>query len=177
MTRRPSVTTAVTSLAAILILAAGCSEPGPTAARLEPTVVSASRSVIGTQARVVHATYSAGTYSAVVTPSGGTLDFGIGSISFPAGAVQSAVRISATVDGQTLAVNFEPHGTMFAAGHEPTLRLELTGAVEDTSGTEIQYLSDSGLILERLPTAVDNLNGSISTQIQHFSPYAAGIGS
>jgi hypothetical protein len=168
MTRRPSFATAVTSVAAILILAAGCSEPGPTAARLEPTVVSASRSAIGARAQILHARYRAGTYTTVVTPRGGTLDFGIGSISFPAGAVSSAVRISATVDGQTLAVNFEPHGTVFAAGHEPTLRFQVPSSLDRAS---IFYVDDELKIVEAIATAADTSSGTAAGVIGHFSQY------
>lgn len=174
MNWRPSARRAVPSLAAILILAAGCSEPGPTAARLEPGTLTASAGEVGGMARVLQASYRAGTYSAVITRNGGTLDFGIGSISFPAGAVSRTTRISATVDGRSLAVNFEPHGTVFAAGHEPTLTFGVPGVGQ---AVEIEYLSDSGAVLERLATGTDTLTGTIFAQIKHFSPYAAGIGS
>ena len=45
MKRRPLFASVITSLAAILILAAGCGEQSPTATQLEPTTISASRGI------------------------------------------------------------------------------------------------------------------------------------
>ena len=175
MIRRPVLTSALSSLAAILILAAGCGEQNPTSAALQPSGAAAARD--GVKARVVTSHYAAGTYFAVIGPDGGTLDFGIGSLVVPAGAVTQPTRISAFSNGSDVAVDFQPHGLTFTSGHEPTLWFDLGNAPDDNPQVEIQYLDDAGFILEKLPSQLDATGLTVSAQIRHFSPYAAGIGS
>lgn len=164
MIRRRLFASAIASAAAILILAAGCAEQTPTAVTLEPTSVQAGKAGIGKTISVLKSSHQAGTFSAVITPAGGTIDFGIGSITFPAGAVSRATAVSATVNGADLAVEFQPHGTTFPAGHEPTLTFN-AGAPGS-----IYYVDKAGRVLEALRTRFDG--SGIHAELGHFSHYA-----
>jgi hypothetical protein len=172
MTRRTSIRSVLSSASAILILAAGCADQSPTAVQLDPVSVSAAKSAVGSLAKVVKAgqKYEAGTYSAVITPAGGTIEFGIGSIEFPAGAVSQATQISATVDGEDLKVEFAPHGLQFNAGSEPTLTFNTVG-ISAPSNAAIFYVDSSGTILEGVATIVDISADSAFGRIGHFSAY------
>jgi hypothetical protein len=112
MARRPFFK-AASSVAAILILAAGCGEQTPTAVQIESPSLSSASAPKGPKANVVKTKFHAGTYAAVIGPEGGRIDFGIGTIDFPAGAVAHAIRITATTDGEHLGVTFAPHGLRF----------------------------------------------------------------
>ena len=94
--RRPVFSAVLGTVAGILILASGCAEQDPTAVQLKPArALSAARA------------YQRGTYAMNIGPSGGSINFPIGQIVFPAGAVTEETTItilhpftpSAIVDG------------------------------------------------------------------------------
>lgn len=172
MVSRPLSASVASSLAAILILAAGCGEQTPTATRLEPSAVEASQVGIGHQVSAIQKVHQAGTFSKVITPAGGSIDFGIGSISFPAGAVSRATAISATVNGTELAVELEPHGTVFPVGKEPTLALDASHASSAADRARVYYVDDTGAVLETLATNFSSATMWASVSLQHFSKYA-----
>lgn len=178
MKRRPLFASVITSLAAILILAAGCGEQSPTATQLEPTTISASRGgdggAIGRHAKMVKRHHRAGHFAQTIGRRGGTLHFGIGTLVIPPGALRGDVRITADVNGEDLAVQFQPHGLRFRRGHEPTLTFDYRGAKLDQSGLQVLYVDDSDTILETLSTENDTAREMASTRLQHFSGYLLG---
>lgn len=143
MTRRPYFSSALPWLAGILILASGCMDQSPTAVLLDPTTVTPGQAHFPTNVRPVlsAAPFAAGTHSAVVTPAGGSIDFGIGSIDFPKGAVQRATQISATVDGSTMSVEFAPHLVFSAA--QPTLCFSTAG-IALSANVSVIHVKDDG---------------------------------
>ena len=177
MTRRPYLSSAIPWLAGILILASGCMDQSPTAVLLDPTTVTPGQVHFPTNVRPVQsaAPFSAGTHSALITPAGGSIDFGIGSIDFPKGAVQRATRISASVDGSTMSVEFAPHGLTFSADAQPTLTFSAAG-VDLGDGGVIYYVDDNGSVLENLGGIVDAAAGTVSAALKHFSPYILAAG-
>lgn len=177
MNRRPYFTSALASLAGILILASGCMDQSPTATVLDPAVVSGEQAQLPTNARpMASATpFAAGTFSSTITPAGGTIDFGIGSIDFPKGAVQRATVITASVDGKSMLVEFEPHGLTFAAGHEPTLTFNSSG-IDLKNGAVIYYIDSNGNVLEDLGGWIDTAAETVSAALKHFSPYILAAG-
>lgn len=141
MTRRPLFSAALAWLAGILILASGCMDQSPTATVLEPTTVSrAAVAPTGVSAVRAAAPYQAGSVSRTITPAGGSIDFGIGTIVFPAHAVQRATVITATVDGESMAVEFGPHLVFDQA--QPTLCFE--GAGIDLQSVTVIHVRDDG---------------------------------
>lgn len=167
MLRRPWFKPAST-VAAILILAAGCADTSPTAIQLEPTLAAGANAAAGT-ARVVKFDHEAGTYSAQIGPHGGTLDFGIGSIEFPAGALRNNLRITAVTDGVNVSATMGPSGLQFPAG--ATLCFNLAAAGESEEWT-IMLVNEAGKVLEAVPGAW--ISGRFCGMIRHFSAYAVG---
>jgi hypothetical protein len=142
MTRRPLFSAALAWLAGILILASGCMDQSPTATILEPTTVSrAAVAPTGVSAVRAAAPYQAGSVSQTITPAGGSIDFGIGTIVFPSHAVQRATVITATVDGETMAVEFGPHLVFDQA--QPTLCFDAAG-IDLTATTTVIHVRDDG---------------------------------
>lgn len=170
MARRPLFAKAVSSLAAILILAAGCSEQNPTSVQLDP---SSSLAPLGTTISPTRATspFDAAIYSATIGTEGGKIKFGIGEIEFPAGAVSSHTKITATVNGSTMSVEFQPHGLQFPADAAPVLSFDAKKGGVTTQGAAIFYVDDSFRVLETLTTFTDIGGNSISAQVRHFSRY------
>lgn len=173
MIRRLDLRFALAGLAGILILASGCMDQSPTA--LEPSASGEMQAALPGSFRAVHATigFAAGTTTATINPSGGSIDFGIGSITFPKGAVSHATTISATVDGTTVGVAFAPHGLTFPAGAQPTLTFDV-GTVDVPVGASVLYVDDDGNVLENLGGDFDALAQSVKVQLRHFSPYILG---
>jgi hypothetical protein len=165
-------------LTGILILASGCTDAGPTGVELRSTEIAASRHpLVGTKARPL--TYpTAGrpaTYSSIIGPAGGILEFGIGSITFPAGALSRFTRISASIDGSTAGATFGPHGTVFPVGALPVLTFTYAGLNADPASLQIQYLSGH-IVTEVFSTTADLAERTASANIFHFSPYILGAG-
>jgi hypothetical protein len=171
MKRRPLVASLVSSLAAILILAAGCGEQSPTATRLEPTGVAAARAGVGKRVQPARARYHAGRFSTTIGPSGGVLSFRIGTLIVPQGALSTNTQITARVDGEELAVEFEPHGLTFRRGHEPTLLINYRNIQRSERTMYIQYVDSSMYLLEELPTLTDKASKIAWAPIEHFSIY------
>lgn len=156
-------------LAAILMFAAGCGEQNPAAPQLEPSTVAAARGGVGRQANIIKRAHRAGRYTNHIGPEGGTLDFGIGSLSIPAGALDSVVLVTAKVNGRDLAVDFQPHGLIFRPGHEPTLSFALAGT--EDAFLQVLYFDEAGLVLEQLSTRRDQDTLTASARLGHFSAY------
>jgi hypothetical protein len=174
MTRRPLFSAALAWLAGILILASGCMDQSPTATVLETATVSPAAVLpAGVSAVRAAAPYEAGSVSQTITPAGGSIDFGIGTIVFPKNAVQRATVITATVDGVSMAVEFGPHGLTFPADAQPQLMFGYKG-IDITNGASIYYIDDQGAVLEDLGGVIDSSSETVSAWLQHFSPYILG---
>lgn len=171
MKRRPLLASVITSLTAILILAAGCGDQSPTATRLEPTTLNASRGGVGQHATTVKRHHRAGQFTQTIGRRGGTIDFGIGTLVVPPGALRHTTQISATVNGEDLAVEFEPHGLTFRRGHEATLMFDYRDARLDNDSPQIEYVDASNTILESIQTTINSSLRQASARIAHFSIY------
>jgi hypothetical protein len=156
--RRPVFSAVLGTVAGILILASGCADQGPTSVQLQPAkAISAGKA------------YSGGTYSASIGSEGGILNFPVGRIVFPAGAVAGETRITARLDGREMAATFGPHGLRFPDGKEPTIEFDLAGLKIDASKLGIVYVDDSDHILESLVT--ETHDGHATSELRHFSKY------
>lgn len=165
MARRPLFKAAV-PLAAILILAAGCGDHSPTAVSLESSSIAEARS--GAKANVVSHQHESGTYWANIGKHGGTLDFGIGTISFPAGALEKTTKITAVTDGETMSVTFGPHGTQFPVSAQPTITFQV-GDSGVPAGAHIAYVNGDDEIIELVVTEWNSSGTAVSGKLPHFS--------
>jgi hypothetical protein len=109
-----------------------------------------------------------------IGPEGGTLQVGANTLVIPAGALDSAVTITAMAPSDTVnRVQFQPEGLTF---NEPA-RLTMSYANCNTLGLwlpkQIAFTTDDLLlILEYLPSW-DNLFGqTVTGHVRHFSDYA-----
>ena len=123
MSRRSVFSPWFSSLTAILILAAGCSDQAPTGAALE----TSHQAVVLPEAGLAPSFSRDGATKKVIGPEGGEITAGRITISFPAGAVSTPTEISVAPDRKNLAVTFGPHGLQFPAGAEPTATFSYRG--------------------------------------------------
>ena len=172
MIRLSRIQTVLAGLAAVLVMAAGCGDRVPTGVDLRPegglkvgsvahALIAPSRSHIRESSRIIDA-------------RGGSVDFGIGRIVFPAGALAQPTLITAVTADATRAVTFSPHGIVFPAEARPELRLGISGIPTPLENLRIIYIDANGYIAEILPTAIDISTGTAVSAISHFSTYAMG---
>ena len=164
MVRRPVFSAVLGTVAGILILASGCAEQDPTAVQLKPAqALSAARA------------YERGTYAGNIGPSGGSINFPIGQITFPAGAVTEETVITATVDGRTLAVDFQPH-IVFPKGAQPTLTISFAGVNVSALDLVVYHVSDAGQILDILSPSINAASSGATVGVDSFSGFVLGYG-
>lgn len=171
---RRSLFSVISSAAAILILAAGCSDAMPTGAVVDQEELVAV-SELGKLAppNIVLAArgHRGGVSQELISPDGGTIEFEGGSINFPAGAVAQDTKINARVDANFLAVTFGPHGLQFPADAQPTLTISFAGT-EAGSDLTVLYLGNDGAVIESLGGTVNVENQTVTLSLEHFSTYA-----
>jgi hypothetical protein len=108
-----------------------------------------------------------------IGPEGGTIVVGANTFSVPAGALDSAVAITAVAPSDSVnRVQFQPEGLTF----QQPASLTMSYANCDLAGSilpkRIAYTTDLLLILDYLPS-VDDLSGqTVTGLVSHFSDYA-----
>jgi len=121
---------------------------------------------------VKQTTYGAGW----VGPSGGVIRVGPHVLTIPRGALKTYTRITATAPkGNTVLVDFEPHGLRFAKPTALSLSYKecgLTGTLLGGLLLDVVYVDDRQSILEVLPSLNDLLNQRVIGRVDHFSGYA-----
>lgn len=110
--------------------------------------------------------------TAVIGPAGGALRFGDHWLEIPAGALDSAVSITATASqGQYLIVDLAPHGLRFNVPARLAMGYRACGW--DDSAFRIDYLSDDlSQVLEQELSTVHTDRRTVEAPINHFSVYA-----
>lgn len=172
MSRRSFFSPLISSVAAILILAAGCSDQAPTSAQLETSY----NAVLLPEAGLVPSFNRSGTARKVIGPEGGEINAGRITISFPAGAVAQPTEISVAPDAKKLAVTFGPHGTQFPADAQPTLTFDYAGIDNlPEHGLLVFYVSDSGVVLEKFAPSVNIDAKTVGLKLGHFSQYTVSV--
>ena len=155
MVRRPVFSAVLGAVAGILILASGCADQGPTAVQLKPAkAISAGRA------------YERGAFNMSVGPSGGTFHLPIGQVVFPVGAVSEETTFTATLDGRTLGIDFQPH-IVFPIAAQPTLMVNLAGVKVDADVLRFAHVSDDGVVISEYQALIDN--GIASVNVEGFS--------
>ncbi len=169
MFRRTPFLPLISSMAAILILAAGCSDQVPTGVQLQKSY----RAIALPEAALTPSFARSGAASRVIGPEGGTIQAGRITLSFPAGAVAAPTKIIVSPDPRNLAVTLEPHGLQFPAGREPSVTFSYRGISSlPESDLTILYLAETGVALEQLAVSVSTGSRSVTSRLRHFSEYA-----
>jgi hypothetical protein len=114
------------------------------------------------------------TGSATIGTSGGVLHVGPHYLIVPPGALKSTMNISGTVDaGTSVVMRLAPEGLEFKKS--ATLVLSLSGCTLPPTALFVDYLSDSGQLLQRIQTLFTTWFGVIAAPIEHFSIYALDV--
>lgn len=164
---RLTTRSAVLVLLLLAVVAGGCSRGEPTGPVLRPEGLR-----VGAVAQAVWSpvSFQRGVYGRWIGAEGGTLHFGGGSLSFPAGALDRTTLITAMVDGQRLAVDFGPAGLQFAPDAKPVLSFSFGTTQFDGRRLQIAYVDEESRVLSVLPTMVFG-SGVATAPLDHFSPY------
>lgn len=166
---RLTTRSAVLVLLLLAVVAGGCSRGEPTGPALRPEGLR-----VGAVAQAVWSpvSFQRGVYGRWIGAEGGTLHFGGGSLSFPAGALDRTTLITAMVDGQRLAVDFGPAGLQFAPDAKPVLSFRV--GTPPGAWNSVLYVDNDYVIHEILNTRYDSSTGIASAPIAHFSKYIFG---
>jgi len=116
---------------------------------------------------------AADSVSQTIGPEGGTLQVGANTLAIPAGALDSAVTITAVSPSDTVnRVRFEPEGLIFLTPARLTMGYANCSTLGLSLPKQVVYTSDLLLILEYLPS-LDDLSGqTVTGEVRHFSDYA-----
>jgi len=108
-----------------------------------------------------------------IGPEGGTLAVGEHTLWIPAGALDTAVTITAVAPSDTLRhVRFQPEGLTFQRSAWLTLSYQGCNLLGSLAPKRIAYTTDVFDILEYL-LSFDNLwSRTVTGRVQHFSEYA-----
>jgi len=108
-----------------------------------------------------------------VGPGGGTIQVGTTTLSVPAGALDSAVSITAVAPSDTVNhVRFEPQGLTFLQPASLTMSYANCNTMLSTDPRRIAYTTEALQIIEYLPSVDDVSTQTITGQLHHFSDYA-----
>lgn len=108
-----------------------------------------------------------------IGPEGGTLGVGVHRLTVPAGALDSAVSITAVAPSDTVnRVRFQPEGLAFQQPASLTMSYANCDLLGSTLPKRVAYTTDLLAILEYLPSIDDFSSQVVTGQLGHFSDYA-----
>ncbi len=108
-----------------------------------------------------------------VGPNGGTINVGPHSFTVPAGALDSAVAITAVAPSGTVnRIVFQPAGLRFHRAARLTMSYANCGLVTHLLPTQIAYVDDLLDILYYIPSIGNAQSQTVTGWVRHFSDYA-----
>jgi len=108
-----------------------------------------------------------------IGPEGGTLQIGPHQLVVPAGALDSVVRITGTVQPDSvISVQLSPEGLTFNQPARLTLSYASCPLIPFLLPKHVAYTNDALDILQVLPSSDDLLGEQVSADLDHFSRYA-----
>ncbi len=109
----------------------------------------------------------------VIGPAGGTLFVGPHALVVPAGALDTAVTITAVAPSDTVnRVRFEPEGLQFASRAALTMSYANCSLLGSLLPKRVAYTDETLAILEILPSLDHLLQQRVTGRLEHFSNYA-----
>ena len=109
----------------------------------------------------------------VIGPDGGTINIGPHTFVVPAGALDSAVAITAVApSGVANRVVFQPTGLRFHRGARLTMSYANCGLVSNLVPPQIAYVDDLLNILYFIPSLEHPQAQTVTGWVRHFSDYA-----
>jgi hypothetical protein len=160
--------------AGVVLVAGSCSEPSPLGVVAGPRQSASALGAPTIFPSLLSCTpqpYDSVTQT--VGPDGGTIAVGAYSLLIPAGALDSAVSITAVATSDTVnQIRFQPEGLVF----RPKAYLTMSYANCSTLGSlvprEIVQITDSLQVLDVLNSSDDPVSQSVTGKLKHFSGYA-----
>jgi hypothetical protein len=108
---------------------------------------------------------------------GGELRVGPHTLTVPAGALTSDVRITgATTPGSIRGVDFQPHGLQFSKPVRLTFNYARCNIPAEAGDTEIVYLDVENQVVARQPSTDYRWARQVVGWTDHFSAYAVAYG-
>jgi len=158
----------VTALVVILLIAA-CGESG-----LAPRGEQPQAHLLGPIGALLSCTpMPAESTTQVIGPEGGTLRVGPHRLLVPAGALDTAVTITAVAPSDTVnRIVFAPHGLELAQPARLIMSYANCGVVQWLLPKRIAYTTDQLVILDLLASLDNPLARRVSADLDHFSTYA-----
>jgi hypothetical protein len=152
-----------------------CADPG--ASITSPRTIAPSADLLGgllgKTGLVACTPLAADSASQIIGPDGGTISAGPHTLVIPAGALDSAVLITALAPSDTVSrVTFQPQGLTFQQPALLTMSYANCGLLTLLLPKHIAYVSDGLLILDLLPSTGDIGAQTITGHLRHFSDYA-----
>jgi hypothetical protein len=112
--------------------------------------------------------------SALVGPSGGTLVVGQSRLIIPPGALLEPTMIVGTMSESAIpTIHLEPTGLVL---RKPAgLQLDVSGCDVAEEVPDVEYIDDSGSVVERIEAVFSNLWKAVAAPISHFSAYQIAL--
>jgi len=167
---------------AAAVTAAGCRDAATPATVTGPSADAAASftnrgayrddDAVGDAHLLACAPHGTASVSLWVGASGASIHVGNDRLIIPGGALSDSILITARIPADTLAdIHFEPHGLHF--NKDVILVLSTDGCtVGARAPAHVDYLDNSGNVLEKLEAAFNGGSHTVTTKIHHFSSYA-----
>jgi len=108
-----------------------------------------------------------------IGPDGGVIDVGAHSLAIPAGALDSAVTITAVTPSDSVnRIQFQPQGLVFNQAASLTMSYANCNPMTSLVPRRIAYTDDLLTILEYLVSLDDRDSRTVTGDLHHFSDYA-----
>ena len=108
-----------------------------------------------------------------IGPEGGTIQVGPHTFEVPAGALDSAVAITAVTPSDTInQIQFQPEGLVFNGYATVWMSYANCNLLGSLLPKRIAYTSSDGVILDYLPSLDNGFTQTVRGKVQHFSEYA-----
>jgi hypothetical protein len=108
-----------------------------------------------------------------VGPEGGTIQVGPHALVIPAGALDSAVTITAVAPSDTVnAVRFQPEGLHFDVKASLIMSYANCNTLGSLLPKQIAYTTDLLQIIDFIPSIDNLLTQTVTGDVRHFSEYA-----
>ena len=108
-----------------------------------------------------------------IGPEGGVINVGTHSLAIPAGALDSAVTITAVAPSDTVnRIQFQPQGLVFNQAASLTMSYANCNPMTSLVPRRIAYTDDLLTILEYLVSVDDRDSRTVTGDLYHFSDYA-----
>jgi len=157
-------------LGAVALVAVSCADPTTPAPQLSGDLFGDLKQVTGLL-QCTPLPYDSVTQT--IGPDGGTIQVGPHTFTVPAGALDTAVAITAVTPSDTVnQIQFQPEGLVFNGYTTVVMSYANCNLLGSFLPKRIAYTSSDGVILDYLPSLDNFFSQTVRGKVQHFSEYA-----